>query len=119
MSEYADMRTLVALARINDDEDAPTCAAMISRIDKAEQRGEACPGWASLVEEVKPRDARHACAIPSHPQRFPLGDSVFAVYGLSVWNCPDCGQTWHLRLEAHTAPEAVGGGYQEVSWRRA
>lgn len=50
---YEDMRLLVVLVRLNGEQDAQTCAAMISMIDKAESAGQPVPGYVGLLERVR------------------------------------------------------------------
>ena len=52
MTEYEDMRQIVVWARIGREIEANVAAAMLSRIDKAEQAGEPCPGYASMLEDL-------------------------------------------------------------------
>jgi hypothetical protein len=52
--EYEMMRLIILGVRITGEESAPTCAAMLSDLDKAEAAGEPCPGYVRLLQAATP-----------------------------------------------------------------
>jgi hypothetical protein len=52
-NDYEDMKTIVLMARIGQEIDARTAAAMLSRVDKAEAAQRPCPGYAAMLDDIK------------------------------------------------------------------
>jgi hypothetical protein len=51
--DYANLRRLIVLVRLNGEESGRTCSAMLSLLDRKRRAGDPCPGYVGLFEEAE------------------------------------------------------------------